>query len=45
MKVVFHFSSGPILSAELDSLSEQGLFVTQIPVDDKVGFEQAMREV
>jgi len=45
MKVVFHYSSGPILSAELDSLSEQGLFVTQIPVDDKVGFEQAMREV
>ena len=45
MKVVFHYSSGPILSAELDSLSEQDIFVKQISVDDKVGFEQAMREV
>ena len=45
MKVVFHYSSGPILSAELDSLSEQDIFIKQISVDDKVGFEQAMREV
>ena len=44
MNVVFHYSSGPGLAAELESLSQQGLSVQQISVDDRAGFDRAMRD-
>ena len=44
MKVVFHYSSGKGLSADLEKLSQQGLTVQQIPVEDKVGFASAMKD-
>jgi phosphoglycerate dehydrogenase-like enzyme len=44
MKVVFHYSSGKGLSADLEKLSQQGLTVQQIPVKDQVGFASAMKD-
>jgi phosphoglycerate dehydrogenase-like enzyme len=44
MKVVFHYSSGPNLSAELASLGQQGLLVEQVAVEDKPGFARAMQD-
>lgn len=44
MKVVFHYSSGPGLSADLERLREQGLSVQQVSVDDREGFDSAMRD-
>ncbi len=42
MNIVFHYSSGPGLTAELESLSQQGLSVKQISVDDREGIDRAM---
>ena len=44
MKVVFHYSAGSGLSEELGALGEQGLFVQQVAVEDKEGFERAIRD-
>ena len=44
MKVVFHYSSGKGLSTDLEKLSQQGLTVQQIPVEDQVGFASAMKD-
>ena len=44
MKVVFHYRSGEGLSADLEKLSQQGLFVQQVPVEDEAGFESAMKD-
>ena len=44
MKVVFHYSAGGGLSEELKGLGEQGLFIQQISVEDKEGFERAIRD-
>ena len=44
MNIVFHYSSGPGLTAELESLSQQGLSVKQISADDREGIDRAMRD-
>jgi phosphoglycerate dehydrogenase-like enzyme len=44
MNVVFHYSAGARLSAELEALSQQGLSVKQIAVEDRDGFELAMQD-
>jgi phosphoglycerate dehydrogenase-like enzyme len=44
VKVVFHYSAGIELSLKLKSFSKQGLFVQQISVQDKEGFERALKD-
>jgi len=44
MKIVFHYSSGPGLSADLERLRQQGLSIQQISVDDREGFDRALRD-
>jgi len=44
MNVVFHYNAGAGLSEELAALSQQGLSVQQVAVEDKAGFARAMQD-